>query len=500
MSHTLNDTAVLGWDRTGRAEAEIRRLVEEHRPPHVGGTVERLSRTFGDYRLVAVYLHALASGDPEVARLCERIAVNPTHHYHLGSHRFAGPEAKFRFTDDLEEVLVPGNHAIAHIHDRAWRPLFESMLSELGRGFGRFVENQHEVPGPNARIRQGVVRSWFLPDGTRVASKRANPLKPGRFEREQRTIQRLTEIGPIPFAGARELRVAPMLATVRAGGQVYSISRWVPGTTLESALLGDADHRAVLQEYRALLDALLDHGVLWGDLSPRNILRYGDVFHLVDFEKSELRDSPIPVEDRVVHCRGQIGVEELGVLCSPGDVQWCLRGYFDPDAWDLYSAEPLTFPQRPEVADVLRGRGVHRPSLGRYNRTDREIFDVRSPDSDPATGERRYPGLVNFRVEHYLSCAGFVDAGDYDRKTTEVLIAGRAHGCFDDALQVVTTAVDEVERQFVVAEFRDLLNGRNDGVISMPEREIHLLRGHIDELYSARDDGRRFSSVAGGLS
>ena len=478
----------LAWDCTGQVRAEIDELVRARAPKSAFDIILRLRQAYRDDRLVAVYLHALETARTDVAELCARAATDRKAHYQLGAHRFAQPGPAFRFVDDLDEVLAPEEDPVAHVTDSPLRPVIESMLGELGRGFSAFIENQHEVPGPNARVRQGIVRSWYLPDGTRVASKRANPLKPGRFEREQRTVRRLAGLGPIDVGRSRKAKVAPPLATVRADGRVYAISCWVPGESLETALLDRNDHREVLRHYRDLMDALLDHGVLWGDLSPRNVLRDGDVFHLVDFEKSVLLDRPITAEERVLYCRGQVGVEELGVLCSPQDVKWCLRGYFDPDAWDLNSASPLPFPQRPEVADVLRGRGVPQPSLGQYNRTDTEIFDVRSPEDDPTTGGWRYPGLVNFRVEHYLSCAGRTDAGDFDRKTTEVLIAGRVHGCFEEVMRAVEENVDEVERLFVLAEFRDLLEGRTDGVITAPTVAIDRLVGRIDALYEARGD------------
>lgn len=144
---------------------------------------------------------------------------------------------------------------------------------------------------------------------------------------------------------------------------------------------------------------------------------------------------------------------------------------------------------------VLAGRGITDPDLGTYNRTDQQIWQVRSPDLDPVTGQPRYPGLVNFRVEHYLSCAGRTDADDYDRKTTEILIAGRRHGCFDGAVRAVADVVDEAERQFVVAEVAELLAGNDTGPVTAPHAAIRALVDRIDVLDTARQDPDRFRSA-----
>ena len=137
---------------------------------------------------------------------------------------------------------------------------------------------------------------------------------------------------------------------------------------------------------------------------------------------------------------------------------------------------------------MLRGRGVTEPSFGEFNGADREFLGVRLPAVDPVTGRWRYPGQLGFRVEHYLSCAGDPEADEYDRMTTEILIAGRRHGCFDAVVGALTTVLDAVEREFVVAEFDQLLSGRDSPVIAPPKREIDALVTGIRRLYDARHD------------
>ncbi|MEU2901039.1 hypothetical protein ACWC4E_32980 [Streptomyces sp. NPDC001273] len=497
------------WDTTGRVEAGIQALIGERLaglPPRAATVAARLREVTGDCRLATLYLRP--DSPDVVVRLCERLASTGNAQerarlqHEIGRRRFARPgTAEVRLTGDLEQVLTAtDNRTRVYVPDPGRRDMIGSLLDDFGTGFPGFVESQHEVPGPNARLRQGIVKSWRLPDGTRVISKRANPAKPGRFAQEQVAYRAIASrlAGGITFGRDRHLRLAPLLATIRDGtsGHVYAIWQWAPGETAESMLLAPGEHTGLLRDYRDLMDALLERGILWGDLSPRNVLVHGRVHHLVDFEKTQIPgEAPVPHGDRVAYCRGQIGVEELGVLCPEAQVRACLHGYLDPDTWDFDAPGPVPFPPRPEVTAVLAGRGITDPDLGTYNKADRQIWQVRSPDREPATGQPRYPGLVNFRVEHYLSCAGRTDADDYDRKTTEILIAGRRHGCFDDAVQAVTDAVDEAERQFVVAEVADLLAGNDTGPVTAPHAAIRALVDRIDVLDAARQDPDRFRSA-----
>ncbi|MEU9281496.1 hypothetical protein [Streptomyces sp. NPDC048341] len=497
------------WDTTGRVEASVQALIGERLaalPPRAAGVAARLREATADCRLAAVYLQP--DSPDTVVRLCERLASTKNAqerarlHHEIGRRRFARPgTAQVRLTGDLEQVLTAAdNRTRAYVPDPGHRDMISALLDDFGTGFSDFVESQHEVPGPNARLRQGIVKSWRLPDGTRVISKRANPAKPGRFAQEQFAYRAIASrlASGITFGRDRHLRLAPLLATIRDGasGHVYAIWQWAPGETAESMLLAPGEHTSLLRDYRDLMDALLDRGILWGDLSPRNVLVHGRVHCLVDFEKTQVPgEAPVSHGDRGAYCRGQTGVEELGVLCPEAQVRACLHGYLDPDTWDFNAPGPVPFPPRPEVTAVLAGRGITDPDLGTYNRTDRQIWQVRSPDRDPTTGQPRYPGLVNFRVEHYLSCAGRTDADDYDRKTTEILIAGRRHGCFDDALGAVTDAVDEAERQFVVAEVAELLAGNDTGPVTAPHAAIRALVDRIDVLDTARQDPDTFRSA-----
>jgi hypothetical protein len=513
------DHAPLAWERSGvvahRVTALVRALLGLTPAEVTAETVVSLV-THVDYRLVAVYLHALRHGHDDVVRLCQEFPVTGTHDHGVLRYRLAlavgrrtsgPPGGQVVHADSVAAVFAAaGPGTTVYVSEPAFHPVVDALFSDLGAGFGEFVEQQLEVPGPNARIRQGTVKAWYLPDGTRVASKRENPRKPDRFLREQSAYRDIcSQLGGPPGSGVPvdgepgeaplTLAVVPVFALVRDGrsGLIYSLSAWAPGTPLELLLLDDRNdgrrHR-YLREYRRVLDTLFDHGILWGDMSPRNMLVHrspeGDTYRILDFEKTEVRPSRVPHDERVTYCRGQAGVEELGVLCDQDELTHCLDGYFEPAGWDLESTAPLPFRMRPEVARVLHGRGVADPTLGEYNRTDLQFISVRSPDTDLSTGRRRYPGQLGFRVEHYLSAALYPDADDYDRMTTEILIAGRTHACFDGVFETLKRSVDAVECAFVVAEFQHLLDGRPDAFVPPPSREIAALRRTILRLYHAQ--------------
>lgn len=515
---------VLGWETTGRLAADVGAVFDAQLAEldqAASSTIDRLVQTSGDYRLAAEYLRARRGGSARVAGLLERLSTehDPLHRgrlqYEVGRLLFGGSRA-------CSPVVVPSLSDVFDTADRAsgavlvWLddvevlPTVTRLVQELGSGLVAFIENQHEVSAPNARLRQGVVKSWFMPDGTRVASKRRNPNKPERFVREQHNLgevaARVTQ--NVSRSGSeRRVAVLPRTCVLSAGGtaQVYALSRWIDATTVE-ALLHELppgpDRLEVLEGYRWLLDFLLDRGILWGDMSPRNVLceRTDDAetWWIFDFEKTTFVEGSVSVGQRLEFCRGQVGVEELAVLCDRDELDTVLHGYFAPDTWNVASAAPQPFPQRVEVADVLLTRGVSRPSEGTYNLVDLEILDVRLPDVDPETRRRRLPGLVGFRVEHYLSCAGVESAGDYDTRTTEVLIAARRAGCFDAVWRLVDDAVGCLERDFVVNDVLGILSRRGGVAPSpIPWTSVQQLTDLLDQLFAARTNENALRASVG---
>lgn len=467
-----------------------------------------------DYRFAAEYLHAMHTGDAQVSEAFERLVSNCSVRernlllYDIARVRFSQTSTLDRagpvlFVEHLEEVFSRSESGlIVYLSEEKFKPVLRTLLDDVGTAVGSFIEQQHDLPSRLALVRSGIVKKWGLPNGKTIVSKRENPHKPGRFRNEQfiyetlRWLQVPLLLGRTATGGGVWLKLSPPFAIIRdeIAGHYYALSPWTDGIMLEELLIHEDDpakRRDYLTHYRWLFDALCDRGVQWGDMSPRNILveQTGEeiVYNIFDFEKSQVLAGSASTADRIVQCRGQICVEELGIICTPQEVEECFEGYFEPKAWELESDAVLPFAQRPEVASVLVGRGVSEPPLGLYNRTDLEIRSVRRPDVDPLTDRDRFPGQLNFKIEHYLSCGNYDDAGDYDRKTTEVLIAAKRHGCFDAVVDVLTRLTNWVEGAFVQAEFESLIKAGRVSLVIPSEEAIGSLVRTIDTLYESRE-------------
>lgn len=467
-----------------------------------------------DYRLVAEYLCARQLHDTSALSIISQIAASNDReqagrlYYQLAHNRFARrvplptPPA-LSVTHQLEDIFRPATQQLVlYLHSNQHTASLLELLATTGAELGSFIEQQYDVPGLNSVVRQGIIRKWSLPDGTAVISKRENPHKEGRFQREQfnyRTLLRQFGEKPVQIIDSERpqtelsMRIALPFAVVCDG---YTCSRYAlfshaEGRSLEDILLIEDDSVAregYLKHYRLLLDHLYEGGILWGDMSPRNILvqqtEDSYVYTLLDFEKTTIITAPVSLAQRIEHCRGQICVEELGVLCSLNEVMNTFKDYFMPHLWDLEADISLPFAPRPDVAAVLQGRGVKQVTLGAYNKLDREFMSVRLPDQDPMTQSRRYPGHIGFKVEHYLSCADNTHASDYERKTTEILIAAKQHGCFDQVVRLLTQFTSSVEGAFLQAEFLNMLRGGFSGNVPYPIQEVQNLTSVINRIYS----------------
>lgn len=387
--------------------------------------------------------------------------------------------------------------------DEEIREAIVELVELLGGDLGGFVEQQTDLSSVNALVRAGVVKQWLLPGGLAVVSKRANPHKPGRFLAEQELVtiarERLgggfgwCQLGTAATSGDIVLNILPAAILVKnpTCGRLYAISRWLKAPTMEEILMTEGDlnaRRLLLRHARLILDALLDIGVLWHDMSPRNILvdkRGNSVcYHLVDFEKGEASPAPIGRDARAEFCRGQIGVEEFGVVCCPEEVALLLEGYYDPTLWQLSDERHLGFAMRPELAALFSARKISAVNVGAYNDLDLAVAQVRRPRVTERG--RWYPGHIGFRLEHYLSCAGAADAHDYDRKATEVLLAAEAAGNFDEA----ALALDEATRGLeTAAVLEDLISRAGVGEALLASEAAHtkrLLDGMLDNFLPSR--------------
>jgi len=218
-------------------------------------------------------------------------------------------------------------------------------------------------------------------------------------------------------------------------------------------------------------------------MSPRNILverGTSDVYHFVDFEKVEVFDTALEMASRIEACRTQFCVEEFGVICPEQELLETFSDLFLPTEWNLDSDAPLPFPPRAELAAVLAGRGVDHVTLGRFNQLDREVWEVRRPRFDAGRRQLVRPGLLGFRVEHYLSLSADIDCSDYDRKTTEVLLAAQAKGRLIGTFRCLSSYADRLESSIIIAEFDAILSDGHSRFLRYPEHEAQLVCASID--------------------
>lgn len=476
---------------------------------------------YHDYRLVAEFVNARQRNKSVALNLFEQmIEANDSSeinklHYQLAYVHFidmVGCPAKVNatFVPCINDILLKSDHRILiYLINSSMKLPFIDLLDHVGIELGKFIEQQYDLPSLNALVRQGVVRIWNLPDGNKIVSKRDNPQKPGRFREEQLNYELIvSKMGGKPelYLGKSIdekniwLKIARPFAIISDGYSDchYALTKFIEGISFEDLLMKESDQalrRMYLAHYRLILDALYDRGILWGDMSPRNIIfrqtKQDISYYLLDFEKTKVREDPISAENRKDHCRGQICAEEMCAICTLKEVQECFSGYFNTKDWDLGSEE-IQFSKRPEVTDILQGRGINIVTLGEYNQTEYEMINVLTPYINLITKKQRYPSHLKFKVEHYLSCAGYDNARDYERKTTEVLIAAKRYNFFDDIVTHLTKITDKIEGAFLKAEFENLLNGNSKGYIISPIDAIISLIHTINELYESRHQKDNF--------
>ena len=466
-----------------------------------------------DYRLVGEYLAALRRGNQEILSIFERLCSSNSardsqrERYRLAYAHFTSSvqtslKADVVLAPSLDDVFTAmENQLVIYFYDQEYKIRLMQLIDLVGSSLDKFMEHQYDIPGLNAVVRQGLVRKWYLPDGTPIVSKRDNPHKNGRFRREQDNYVALSErFGSKSAIAVRSndptdnflVQIARPFAVIYDGysDRFHALSIYEDSVSLEDVLLTEQNSESrdrLLRHYRRILDMLYEYGVLWGDMSPRNILikkqAHITTYVLIDFEKTFIFDDSIPEAQRRDHCRGQICVEEFGVLCSQEELLTCFNGYFDPSRWDLKSTLPLSFKPRPEIMDIVHGRNMNQITLGEYNSIDKDVMAVRMPYTDPRTRERRFPGHLGFKVEHYLSCAGYATAGDYDCKTTEILIFAKKQGCFYSVVTLLADVVIALESSFLKSEFVAILQNGKAGNMVLPQKELRDITQILDMFY-----------------
>lgn len=514
----------VGIDFINYLEENIVHIIEENK--EAASIIHSLIK-YHDYRYIAMYLHAITINNRIALKIFEQISR--TNDNKIKGNKLSFELAYTCFCSTVLEKKIPtilvvsspdeifnqSNQVIAiYFIDPSLDTSILNFINKVGEHFGTFTEKQFDIPGLNALVRQGVVRTLFMPDGKSVVAKQNNSKKPGRLSKElinyEAILLRMGGQNSLYLGTTLKkrniwLKIAQPFAAIWDGysNKHYTLSLRIDGISLEDLLMNEHD-QATRCEYlvhcRLILDALFDKCILWGDMSPRNILVQQTKQHIsytiFDFEKTQVTNEPVPIEKRVEYCRGQVCAEEFGILCTPEEMQECFHGYFNPGGWNFESEEALPFFQRPEVADILNGRSIHEVTLGMYNRVDHEMMNARIPDIDPVTGQRRFPGHLNFKVEHYLGCAGYENAGDYERKTTEVLIAAKHYNCYDTIVVLLTEVTDVIEAAFLRAEFECILHNRptHDGI--PPRQVVEILTNTIDIFYKSRNHETTFRDLS----
>ncbi len=470
-----------------------------------------------DYRLTADFLYHEKKADHRIAELYGKLMM--ANNEQAGNHlKYDIRIADFQ-SENSKKVLISllpvkdfskitttvNNGTVAYLSDEHFRELFLRLFEDVGGQIGEFIERQFDLPALNALVNQGVVKTWHFPDGTKVVSKRTNPKKRGKLFDELRNYAKITQqirsnsqlLSQDDLKTEFKIKITPPFAVIADAktGFYYALSKAISGTTLEDILLkeqGQKVRERYIGHYRQILDTLFNHGILWGDMTPRNIIVehvHGQlIYNLLDFEKTSVTTHSLELKDRKMQCRGQLFAEEFCLLCSPAEVQKYFGDYFNPAEWDLNSDRKPDFYPRPEVSDIMRGRNLRNVTLGEYNRLDLDMLNARIPNGN---NKNPFPGYINFKVEHYLSCANFSDASDYERKTTEILIFAKKQNYYDSVVELLTETTDAAEAAIVLSEFSNLLARQPDNYVP-PPAEIEFLVKTIDKLYQLRNDEPSF--------
>src|SRR5260221_5891107 len=202
-----------------------------------------------DYRLVAEYLWAIKNDEKRLQTL-ERLYATRNidqankYLYMLACQRFIKKQSKkeiskVTFVKIIDKIFnSQKKETLVYLYDRKYKNRLESLLSDIDGLVNDFIEQQYDVPGRNALIRNGIVKTWNLPDGTPIISKRQNSQKPDRFQMEQLNHIKIIKNQSISFFTAQDLniKIAHPFAVVNDTGVKYSLFERVPGKTLEEVL------------------------------------------------------------------------------------------------------------------------------------------------------------------------------------------------------------------------------------------------------------------------
>jgi hypothetical protein len=462
-----------------------------------------------DYRLVALYLMAQKTKKQHlikkfhlIASLKNKIEANKQKYSLAVAYMFPiGQSQKINisFTRYLDHITHTNHNEIKiYLFKKSYKDLLITLLHDINYRIGDYIEQQYDVQTLNALISQGIVKTWVMPNGQEVISKKNNPTKPKRFYREQNNhiiIQKKFNNKAILLAEDNInqkkiwLKVASPFAIIKEGiSQIeYALSIKIEGTLLVDLFtqtINPLQKEKYLFHYRLILDALYDRGIIWGDMALRNIIvqekEKSTIYYIFDFEKTQILDYAIPLIKRIEHCREQIFAEELCTICNLSEIAKYLSDYFNPSDWDFDSTENVTFPLRDEVLDIVSTKKGNYVPLGEYNRKDYAIIKMREVKINPLNGEKVFLGHLGFKVEHYLSCIGVINSRKYENLLTTVLIGFQDLPYYNKVINLLIELLDIIEYTFIKTEFQNIFQrkkrfSRNKNIIVLTNYLIFTL-------------------------
>lgn len=386
------------------------------------------------YRIVQSLEDCLYFGRNRVFRLCSKgIALHKIADY-----------LREKYTNDLEKLKE--------------RVLKQDFL-EITRSDKAGI---YDYSSSNAIIQNGVVQILYK-DGQEYIIKRINPRKKKNLDNELNMYNKLNRIfngrQKIGWLGNKEafFEIVPPINILDAKEQEFSIMKKLEGISLEDMCYSyeKFDYR-LLNLYVQIIYSFIKVGFVCMDICPRNIIVKSDeesiIFYIIDFEKSYFIENEITENILDSFLRSQVIGEELGVLFDMDTIVDVFKGKYDPDKWDTCSKEIMDKPYRPEVEQLIFGRGYERYTLGLYNTIEKEMLNVLHPNRSSVFEYMRFPGRIKYKVEHYLGCLGYNSGSDYERKVTEILINAKKQNdyVFNSMLKYLDQIVSNLEEKIFI--------------------------------------------------
>ncbi|MBS0619895.1 MAG: hypothetical protein JSS61_00340 [Verrucomicrobia bacterium] len=454
-----------------------------------------------DFRWIAMYLKSLYFKDKEFERMFydENSTLEDIFMYDFLRNN-TSVQKEIVFAESVGDIFKNPQNISAYIADSGNKDLFLELLRATKNQLDLFIDNHFDLPGRGSLVRKGLIKKFKFNDQVIIAKKN-NPAKKGRFLREQENIEKLkgvlgisdqTDCLHIKDDACRDIKIKVLspFAVFSSGdsSKFYSLTFFQSGTTLEEILLVERDavrRKNYLKDMRLLLEFLYQNGVVWGDMSPRNIIveeSGGEISYIIlDFEKTAILNRPVSMHERVEHARGPMCVEEFGAICTEKEVIEAFSPYFNPTEWDLESREEIPFAHpKDEVIAYLKERSISEPTFGEYNRAEKEIMQVRFFDNFSNYENSSSLISLGFRIFHYLG-------SEYDMKTTEILLCSKKYDLMQPVLNLLDKFVSSFENALILRDFEDVLHGVPPSLDHKQNVDLELLARLIDALYQERD-------------